>query len=102
MSVSTTEIVIGLVSSGIGGIGVSLLSSIQERKRENVRKNEREQDKLKLELKDLQIKLYQLEIDLAEWKDKYYEAIQELIKVKAELENTILKLNHIEIHHTEG
>jgi len=102
MSVSTTEIVIGLVSSGIGGLGVSLLSSIQERKKEIVRKNEREQDKLKLELKDLQIKLYQLEIDLAEWKDKYYEAIQELIKVKAELEKTILKLNHIEIHHSEG
>ena len=102
MSVSTTEIVIGLVSSGIGGLGVSLLSSIQERKKEIVRKNEREQDKLKLELKDLQIRLYQLEIDLAEWKDKYYEAIQELIKVKAELENTILKLNHIEIHHSEG
>jgi len=102
MSVSTTEIVIGLVSSGIGGLGVSLLSSIQERKKEIVRKNEREQDKLKLELKDLQIKLYQLEIDLAEWKDKYYEAIQELIKVKAELENAILKLNHIEIHHSEG
>jgi hypothetical protein len=102
MSVSTTEIVIGLVSSGIGGLGVSLLSSIQERKKEIVRKNEREQDKLKLELKDLQIRLYQLEIDLAEWKDKYYEAIQELIKVKAELEKTILKLNHIEIHHSEG
>lgn len=102
MSVSTTEIVIGLVSSGIGGLVASLLSSLQERKKEIVRKNEREQDKLKLELKDLQIKLYQLEIDLAEWKDKYYEAIQELIKVKAELENTILKLNHIEIHHSEG
>jgi uncharacterized protein YlxW (UPF0749 family) len=102
MSISTTEIVIGLVSSGIGGIGVSLIAFFQEKRKEKVREQEREQDRLKLELKDLQIRLYQLEADLTEWKDKYYLAIQELIKVKAELENTLLKLNHIEIHHTEG
>lgn len=102
MSISTNELIIGLISSGIGGIGVSIITSFQERKKEKVRENEREQDRLKLELKDLQIRLYQLEIDLAEWKDKYYSAIQELIKVKAELENTLLKLNHIDIHNSEG
>jgi hypothetical protein len=35
---------------------------------------------------------------LSEWKDKYFEAIQELIKVKSELEGTMLRLTHIEMH----
>jgi hypothetical protein len=29
---------------------------------------------------------------------KYYEALQELISVKAELEESLLKIGHIEIH----
>jgi len=33
---------------------------------------------------------------LTEWKDKYYNAIQELIGVKAELEETLLKLTFID------
>jgi hypothetical protein len=98
MSLSTQEIVIGLISSGIGGIGVSIISAVLDRKKEKIYRQEREQDKLKLELKDLQIKLYQLEIDLSEWKDKYYLAIQELIEVKSELEQTLLKLSHIQLH----
>jgi hypothetical protein len=53
---------------------------------------------LKMELKDLEIKLYKLEKDLIEWRDKYYEAVQELIEVKAELEDTLIKLNHIILH----
>ena len=39
-----------------------------------------------------------LEKDLNEWKDKYFEALQELIKVKAELEGTMLRLSHMEMH----
>ena len=50
---------------------------------------------LKMEIKDLKIQLYQLERDLTEWKDKYYSAIQELIEVKAELEETLLKISLI-------
>jgi hypothetical protein len=46
----------------------------------------------------LQIKLYKLEKDLDEWKQKYYEALQELIHVKADLEESLLKLGHIDIH----
>jgi hypothetical protein len=49
----------------------------------------------------LQIKLYKLEKDLNEWKDKYFEALQELIQVKAELEGTVLKLIHLEMHKNE-
>jgi len=51
-----------------------------------------------MELKDLEIKLYKLERDLIEWRDKYYQAVQELIEVKAELEDTLIKLSHINIH----
>lgn len=53
---------------------------------------------LKMELKDLEIKLYKLEKDLIEWRDKYYEAVQELIEVKSELEDTLIKLTHISMH----
>ena len=49
-------------------------------------------------MKDLKIELYQLEKELTEWKDKYYEAIQQLIEMKAELESVISQLNHIEYH----
>jgi hypothetical protein len=57
---------------------------------------ERDQDHLKLEVKDLKIELYKIERELTEWKDKYYNAIQELIGVKAELEETLLKLTFID------
>mgnify|MGYP003352718671 FL=1 len=48
-----------------------------------------------MDLKDLKIQLYQVERDLIEWKDKYYSTVQELIGVKAELEDTLIKLNSL-------
>ena len=56
-----------------------------------------------MELKDLKIQLYKVERDLTEWKDKYYSAIQELIGVKAELEETLIKLSLIDMEfHSHG
>ena len=98
MEVSAFQIGITILISILSGLGTALFNSIKEKKREVVRRQEKIQSDLKLELKDLEIKLYQLEKDLHEWKSKYYEAIQELIEVKAELENTLIKLSHIEIH----
>jgi uncharacterized protein YlxW (UPF0749 family) len=98
MEVSAFQIGITILISILSGFGTALFNSIKEKKREVVRRQEKIQSDLKLELKDLEIKLYQLEKDLHEWKNKYYEAIQELIEVKAELENTLIKLSHIEIH----
>ena len=59
---------------------------------------EKEHDGLLIELKDLHIKLYKLEKDLDEWKQKYYDALQELIHVKSDLEESLLKLEHIGVH----
>jgi len=87
-----SAIALALISAVLSGFGVAILSYIQEAKREKTRKAEKEQDDLKLELKDLQIKLYKLEKDLDEWKDKYYSTIQELISVRAELEETLVRL----------
>jgi hypothetical protein len=98
MEVSAFQIGITILISILSGFGTALFNSIKEKKREVFRRQEKIQSDLKLELKDLEIKLYQLEKDLHEWKNKYYEAIQELIEVKAELENTLIKLSHIEIH----
>jgi peptidoglycan hydrolase CwlO-like protein len=89
---------IAIIVSILSGIGTSFISSIKESRRESIRKREREQDQLKLELKDLQIQLYKVEKDLDEWKNKYYNTVEDLISVKAELENTIIQLNHLEMH----
>lgn len=102
MEFSALQIAITILISVLSGFGTALFNSLKDKKREHARKQEKIQNDLKLELKDLEIKLYQLEKDLNLWKDKYYEAIQELIAVKAELENTLIKLSHIEIHLNES
>ena len=94
-------IILTLLSAFFSGFSVTLFTSIQDKKKDKIIQAEREQDNLKLELKDLQIKLYKLEKDLSEWKDKYYSAIQELITVRAELEETLIKLSLIHIAHED-
>ena len=96
-----TVALLAIISAAISGIGVTIVTGIQETKKERLRRQEREQDQLRLELKDLQINLYKLERDLDTWKDKYYSAIQELIEVKSELEETLLKLSLIHIAHAQ-
>ena len=98
MSLDANSVIIVIVASILSGIGTAMVNGIKESKKEKIRQSEREQDLLKIDLKDLEIKLYKLEKDLAEWRDKYYEALQELIQVKAELEDTLIKLNHIGMH----
>lgn len=83
------------VSSGLVGV---LFNYKKEKKKEKVRLAEKMHDGLLIELKDLQIKLYKLEKDLDEWKHKYYEALQELIHVKADLEESLIKLGHVDLH----
>jgi peptidoglycan hydrolase CwlO-like protein len=99
---SVTDVIIAISASILSGIGTALFSSIKESKRENARRIEREQEHLKLELKDLQLQLYRVEKDLDEWKNKYYLTIQELISVKSELEDTLIKLNNIDILNFES
>lgn len=81
----------------LSGMGTAIIAGIRDNKKEKIRQNERAQDHLKLEVKDLKIQLYQVDRDLTEWKDKYYSAIQELITVKSELENALVQLNLIEL-----
>jgi hypothetical protein len=92
---NATVILLTLSSAILSGMGVGIMGSYTEGKKEKARQAEREQDQLKIELKDLQIKLYKLEKDLIEWKDRYYSTIQELISVRAELEETMVKLSLI-------
>ena len=98
MTLDANSVIIVIVASILSGMGTALVAEIKESKKEKIRRTEREQDMLKMELKDLEIKLYKLEKDLVEWRDKYYAAVQELIEVKAELEDTLIKLNHIILH----
>ena len=98
MTLDANSVIIVIVASILSGIGTALVNGIKESKKEKNRRAEREQDMLKMELKDLEIKLYKLERALIEWRDKYYAAVQELIEVKAELEDTLIKLTHIVMH----
>jgi septal ring factor EnvC (AmiA/AmiB activator) len=100
MSIDANSVIIVIVASILSGMGTAMINGIKESKKEKNRQIEREQDMLKMELKDLEIKLYKLEKDLAEWRDKYYAAVQELIEVKSELENCLIELNHI-VHHED-
>ena len=95
-----TSIVIAISAAILSGMGTAIIAGLRDSKKEKVRQHEREQDHLKLEIKDLKISLYKIERELTDWKDKYYNAIQELIGVKSELEETLLKLSFID-HHIE-
>jgi TolA-binding protein len=101
MSIDITTIIISISAAVLGGFGTAIINAVSQAKREETRKLERYQDQLKLELKDLKIQLYQLEKDLTEWKDKYYSAVQQLIEVRAELEETLVKLSIIHIEHEQ-
>jgi len=101
MNIPITEILITLFAAAISGLLTAQIGARRSKKEKIERKAEKAHDQLLLELKDLEIKLYKLEKDLNEWKDKYFEALQELIRVKAELEGTMLKLSYIEIHSDE-
>ena len=94
----TTQIIITLFAASISGLLTAQINSRRAKKDKLIQAADKAHDQLLLEIKDLQIKLYKLEKDLSEWKDKYFEALQELIQVKAELEGTMLKLTHIEMH----
>jgi uncharacterized protein YlxW (UPF0749 family) len=102
MNLDLTTIIIAISAAVLSGMGTAIIAGLNESKREKNRQKEREQDLLKIELKDLKIELYQLEKEISEWKDKYYMAIQDLIEVKSELENAIIELSHIEYHGNEN
>lgn len=97
-----TSLVIGLFAAILSGMGTAIIAGIKDSKKEKIRQQERDQDHLKLEVKDLKIELYRLEKELTEWKDKYYNAIQELIGVKSELENALVQLNLIELKQVDS
>lgn len=91
------SVIIALSAAILSGMSTAIIAGIRENKREKIRQAEREQDHLKIEIKDLKISLYKLERELTEWKDKYYSAIQELISVKSELEETLIRLSLINL-----
>jgi Na+-translocating ferredoxin:NAD+ oxidoreductase RnfG subunit len=101
MNISLYQILITLFAASISGLFTAYINSKRLKKEKIAQAADKAHDQLLLEIKDLQIKLYKLEKDLSEWKDKYFEALQELIKVKAELEGTMLKLTHVELHSNE-
>lgn len=95
------QIMLTLVASAISGIAATLFSNKKSKREKADNAAQRAHDQLLIEIKDLQIKLYKLEKDLTEWKEKYFQALQELIQVKSELEGTMLKLTHVEMHSNE-
>jgi septal ring factor EnvC (AmiA/AmiB activator) len=98
MEINYLSILIAISAALVSGMGTAMIASFRDSKKERRRQVERDQDLLKMDLKDLKIELYKIEKELTEWKDKYYAAIQELIGIKAELEATLIELGHFEHH----
>ena len=98
MEINYLSVLMAISAALVSGMGTALVAGFRDSKKEKVRRSEREQDHLKLELKDLKIELYKIEKELSDWKDKYYAAIQELIGIKAELEATMIELAHFDHH----
>lgn len=92
-----TTVILAISAAILSGVGTAIVAGIRDMVKEKNRRIEREQDHLKLDLKDLKIELYKIEKELTEWKDKYYNAIQDLISVKAELEEALIIVAHA--HH---
>ena len=97
-----TSVIMAISAAILSGMGTAIIAGIRENKKEKTRQQERAQDQLKLEIKDLKIELYKVERELTEWKDKYYNAIQELIGVKSELENALVQLNIVELRDVDS
>ena len=98
MQINYLSILIAISAALVSGMGTAMIASFRDNKKEQRRRLERDQDLLKMDLKDLKIELYKIEKELSEWKDKYYNAIQELIGIKAELEATMIELAHFDHH----
>ncbi len=98
MEINYVTVVLSLLAAILSGMGTAIIAGLRDSKKERIRREERDKDHLKLEVKDLKIELYKLEKELTDWKDKYYSSIQELIQVKSELENALVQLNIIEFN----
>ena len=98
MEITYITIVVSVLAATLSGFSTALVNGFRDAKKERNRRDEREKDHLKLDIKDLKIELYKLEKELNEWKDKYYQAMKDLIEMKAELESVLSQLNHIEYH----
>jgi chromosome segregation ATPase len=94
----SSAIIIAICAAILSGMGTAIVAGIRDASKERNRRIERDQDHLKLDLKDLKIELYKIEKELTEWKDKYYNALQELISIKSELEESLIQLAHYEHH----
>ena len=94
-SFNISQITLALLAALISGVGTALIASLRDIKKDKIRRQERSEDHLKLEVKDLKIELYKIEKELTEWKDKYYQAIEELILLKAELDQALFELESI-------
>ena len=98
MQINYLSILIAISAALVSGMGTAIIASFRDSKKEQRRRVERDQDPLKMDLKDLKIELYKIEKELSDWKDKYYNAIQELIEIKSELEATLIQLAHFDHH----
>ena len=94
-SFNISQITLALLAALVSGVGTALIASLRDIKKDKIRRQERAEDHLKLEVKDLKIELYKIEKELTEWKDKYYQAIEELILLKSELDQALFELESI-------
>jgi hypothetical protein len=61
MEINYLSVLMAISAALVSGMGTALVAGFRDNKKEKVRRSEREQDHLKLELKDLKIDLYKIE-----------------------------------------
>ena len=52
-----TSVILAISAAILSGMGTAIIAGIRDNKKEKIRQTEREQDHLKLEIKDLKIEL---------------------------------------------
>lgn len=60
-SFNINQIVIALLAALISGVGTAIIASLRDIKKDKIRRQERAEDHLKLDIKDLKIELYKIE-----------------------------------------
>ena len=61
MEISYITIVVSILAASLSGFGTAIVAGIRDGKKERSRREEKEKDQLRLDMKDLKIELYQLE-----------------------------------------
>jgi predicted nuclease with TOPRIM domain len=84
---------LALAGAVFGGAGLEVIRKWLSRSKEKDDSATQFRTELREEVKNLRAELRQVEDDLEKWRDKYYELMDQFIKVKGELDASLRAIN---------